>query len=439
MSDSLRHRIPVRSRIATGICFSLLFIAITPADASPIQAAFSRINPDLSSEQQLDAQIGRRLFRRPWISAPASTQAVDGLGPLYNARACIHCHPHNGRGRIPATQEKPLSLVMRLRQPANKPDPEYGYQLQPFAIAGHQSEGYIAISYENIPVQFDDGAQVNLRKPSYRINSLSYGPLNPQTEYSPRLAPALIAPGMLASIPASEIEIQADPQDNNGDGVSGEVSWVWSREQQQKIPGRFGHKAEIATLSEQVQHAFTMDMGLSTPLFPQHAGDCTQAQELCLSAPHGDSPQYDNLEIHQPLVNLIAHYLRHLTPPLPRQPDDPDVLAGKTLFTQIGCASCHRPSWRLGEQSIQPYTDLLLHDMGESLSDGNAEWRTAPLWGIGLTEQVNGNTYYLHDGRALSLMEAILWHGGEAQPQRDAVLALDATQRDQLIRFIQSL
>jgi CxxC motif-containing protein (DUF1111 family) len=254
--------------------------------------------------------------------------------------------------------------------------------------------------------------------------------------------------GLLEAIPEAAIMAKADPQDSNNDGISGRANRVWSMSQQRMALGRFGHKAGVATVDEQSQLAFATDIGISTPLFPAGAGDCTPKQSRCLQAPNGNSPQYDNLEAHQQVTDLVALYVRHLAVPAPRQTDSGTLAAGEALFNAIGCGSCHTPAYDgvLGYPRIAPYTDLLLHDMGEGLADhrpeglaNGREWRTAPLWGIGLTAAVSGGESYLHDGRAATLLEAILWHGGEAQSQRDAVAALSSEQRAQLLRFIESL
>jgi CxxC motif-containing protein (DUF1111 family) len=219
--------------------------------------------------------------------------------------------------------------------------------------------------------------------------------------------------------------------------------------------GRFGWKAGMPSINEQTQAAFAADIGISVPLHPQGSGECSARQTDCLSAPHGNSPQFENLEAPSQVVKLVNFYSRNLAVPARREVSSVTVLAGKQLFYEIGCIQCHTPKYltrsdsigvEQSRQLIWPYTDLLLHDMGEGLADhrpeGKAdgrEWRTAPLWGIGLTPLVNGHSFYLHDGRARNLLEAILWHGGEASGQREAVRKLNKSQRDQLLRFVESL
>ncbi|MEE4379875.1 MAG: di-heme oxidoredictase family protein [Candidatus Competibacteraceae bacterium] len=433
--------------------------------------AFSHASANMSFEREIDFKVGNGFFKRLWVSAPASTQAADGLGPLYNARSCQRCHLKDGRGHPPnGPEDNAVSMFLRVSIPPSNdaertqlqehklsviPEPNYGTQLQDFAISGHQAEGQMRINYEEIPVTLADGTVVSLRKPTYSVQSLGYGALHPETMLSPRVAPQMIGLGLLEAIPEYAILANADPDDQNQDGISGRPSQVWSLEHQRIMLGRFGWKAGAPSVNEQSQGAFAGDIGISVPLHPSGAGECTENQKDCQAAPNGNSKQYDNLEAHAEIVDLVVFYAKNLAVPRRRDHDAPDVLAGKKIFNEIGCAQCHQPRFMTQqdpnnpEQSAQliwPYTDLLLHDMGEGLADGRPEgvangqeWRTAPLWGIGLTPVVNGHSYYLHDGRARGLLEAILWHGGEAQQQRDAVTRLSKPERDQLIRFVESL
>lgn len=437
----------------------------------PDRNAFSLASADLELEQELNFHVGNGFFRRIWVSAPASTQAADGLGPIFNSRACHRCHVRNGRGNPPPDPTAGSeSLLFRLSIPPqseeeaerlargrtiNVPDPVYGSQLQGFSIQGIHAEGKVMIDHTPLGRRLADGAVITLQAPSYQLTDLAYGEPHPDLRLSPRVAPQLVGLGLLEAVKKDEIVSWADPEDLDGDGISGRISRVWSPDSGQMAIGRFGHKAEVATLNEQVQLAFHGDIGLSTPLHPDPWGDCTRFQVACRQAPHGDSPQYDNLEVHDEIVSLVLFYTRNLAVPARREAANPDVLAGKALFQKAGCAACHRPSFQTGQapghpehanQLIWPYTDLLLHDLGEELSDhsdsGNAtgrEWRTAPLWGIGLTEVVSGHSRFLHDGRARNLTEAILWHGGEAEPARRRFSAYNALQRHQLIRFLESL
>jgi CxxC motif-containing protein (DUF1111 family) len=433
--------------------------------------AFSHASANMSFEREMDFMVGNGFFKRLWVTAPASTQAADGLGPLYNARSCQRCHIKDGRGHPPnGADDNSVSMFLRLSIPPqneeqerlikqhrvnNIPDPNYGTQLQDFAIAGHTAEGQMRIDYEEISVQLADGDEVQLRKPSYRIESLGYGPLHPQVELSPRVAPQMIGLGLLEAIDEKDILQQVDPDDRNGDGISGRANRVWSSEHNKVMLGRFGLKAGAASVNEQSQGAFHGDIGISVPLHHAGSGECTPAQNMCIEAPDGNSPQYDNLEADAQVTDLVVFYAKNLAVPARRNHDSKVVLVGKKIFYEIGCIACHRPKYRTpkdsvapeqADQLIWPYTDLLLHDMGEGLADhrpegvaNGREWRTPALWGIGLTPVVNGHSYYLHDGRARNLLEAILWHGGEAQVSRDAVVGLSKQERLSLLCFIESL
>jgi CxxC motif-containing protein (DUF1111 family) len=437
--------------------------AMTTADA------FSQSSANMPFDHEMDFKLGNGLFRKTWVASPSSTRASDGLGPYYNARACQDCHIKDGRGHTPETADEPrVSIFLRLSVPGGPvptgipghiptlPEPIYGGQLQDFAATGMAPEGQMAIRWTEVPVTLADGTIVSLRRPEYGVEDASYGPLHPDTQFSPRVAPQMIGLGLLEAIPAADILGHADPDDSDGDGISGRANVVLSAEFGVPMLGRFGHKAGTATVKEQSAGAFSGDMGLSTPLHPAPWGECTEGQAACREAPHGQEPDVrDGLEVDAQSLDLVTFYARNLAVPARRKAEDPQVLSGKALFHAAGCPACHVPKFvthRLKdrpEQSFQliwPHTDLLLHDMGEGLADGRPEgratgreWRTAPLWGIGLTEQVTGHRQFLHDGRARSLLEAILWHGGEAKAARDSVAAMRAEDRAALIAFLESL
>lgn len=444
-----------------------------PGGAATVRAldnadAFSKSSANMPFAREMDFKLGNGLFRKTWVASPSSTRGSDGLGPLYNARACQDCHLKDGRGHVPAPGEPAVSMFLRVSIPggeapgdiaewlATQPDPTYGGQLQDFASNGLPAEGRMAIEYDDLPVTLGDGTQVTLRKPRYSVAGPGYGALHPQAMLSPRVAPQMIGLGLLEAIPAADILAHADPDDADGDGISGRASIVPSAEYDVPMLGRFGHKAGAATVREQSAAAFSGDMGLSTPLHPDPHGECTDGQPACRAAPVGQEPGIrDGLEVDQLSLDFVTFYSRNLAVPERRKPDDPQVLRGKELFYQAGCSACHVPKFvtnRLKdqpEQSFQliwPYTDLLLHDMGEGLADNRpegrasgSEWRTAPLWGIGLTQTVSGHTELLHDGRARNLTEAILWHGGEAQPARDSFAGMTKADRDDLLEFLGSL
>ena len=433
--------------------------------------AFSMPAANMSLEARLDFMVGNGFFKRLWVTAPSSTRSSDGLGPFYNARACQRCHIKDGRGHPPAANwpdDNAISMFLRLSVPPSTeeeeqllashrvnviPDPVYGGQLQDFAIPGLASEGRMAIEYEEFDVLLDDGTVVALRRPAYSVRDLGYGPLSDDVMLSPRIAPPMIGLGLLEAIAEADILSGADPDDDDGDGISGRANIVWSEELGEPALGRFGWKAGEPFLNQQNSHAFTFDVGLATPVSPLPWGDCTEAQEPCMQAPHGDDA--DGLEAGPEVMELILFYTRNLAVPARRDTGDPGVLEGKRLFYESGCVACHVPKYitpvmddrpEQSRQLIWPYTDLLLHDMGDGLADGRpeglasgSEWRTPPLWGIGLTETVNGHTFFLHDGRARNLTEAILWHAGEALAARDRFAAMSAGERDDLIAFLESL
>ena len=432
--------------------------------------AFSAPSANLPGARAMDFQLGRGLFEKLWVAAPASTRSSDGLGPLFNARSCLNCHIGNGRGHPPAgAGDAGVSMVLHVSIPksasdldeetlaylANAPEPTYGRQIQDKALAGQPIEGRVQVTYTPVPVTLRDGTVVELRQPEYAVADAGYGPLHPQAQLSPRLAPPMIGLGLLEAIPEADLLARADPEDADGDGISGRPNRVWSREYGQWMLGRFGHKAGNPTVQAQSMLAMSGDMGLSNPLYPAHSGDCTEAQAACMNAPGGGSPSQEGLEAGSQVMELITLYARNLAVPARRGLDHAQVLRGKELFHASGCPSCHVPkhvTHRLSgrpEHSFQliwSYSDLLLHDMGEGLADGRPEWRatgrewrTAPLWGIGMTGTVGGQASYLHDGRARSLLEAILWHGGEAGPARETVRRMPAQDRNALIAFLESL
>ena len=424
--------------------------------------AFSDPSANIEFEGEMQFRIGDGLFRKLWVSAPSSTMASDGLGPLFNARSCQGCHIKDGRGQPPeGPDDQSASFLLRVSVPASpdpfeaSPDPNYGFQIQNASLIGHKAEGRIVANYSTFEVPLSEGDSATLRRPSYSLENLGYGPLHPGAALSPRVAPQMIGLGLLEAIPAVDILKRADPDDRDGDGISGRPNVVWSPAHQQLMLGRFGWKAAAATIRDQSAAAFADDIGVSSRLFPDPWGECTVAQERCQSARHGNRDAHDEHEISSEGLEFVTFYGRNLGVPARRSVADPEVLRGKEVFYRTGCISCHSPAFvthRLvdqPEQSFQliwPYTDLLLHDMGDGLADNRPErratgreWRTPPLWGIGLTERVSGHTYFLHDGRARSLLEAILWHGGEAQPHRDAVAWMPRTDRNALLRFLESL
>jgi CxxC motif-containing protein (DUF1111 family) len=447
----------------------------TPAGAATVRArtngdAFSQPSGNISFERELDFKVGDGFFRKIWVTSPASTLSSDGLGPLYNARGCQNCHLKDGRGHPPdGPDDTAVSMFLRISIPADPdplmadvadyiataPDPVYGGQLQDFGAPGQGAEYRLDVRYDDIEVPLSGGETAHLRSPTYTAADLGYGPLHDGAMLSPRVAPQMIGLGLLEAIPTADILAHADPEDADNDGISGRANIVWSLEQDRPMLGRFGAKAGMPSIREQSAAAFAGDIGLSSPLHRDPWGDCTTAQTDCRAAPHGNDTASHGFEVDTDALDLVTFYSRNLAVPARRDMDAPEVLRGKKVFYDTGCTACHTPKFvtnRLTdqpEQSFQliwPYTDMLLHDMGPGLADNRpearatgTEWRTAPLWGIGLTQQVSGHTTYLHDGRARSLLEAVLWHGGEAQAARDAVAQMPPPDRTALIRYLESL
>lgn len=419
--------------------------------------AFGLSARNLDNDGRRLFEVGDSFFTQNWVSAPASTEARDGLGPVFNALSCSSCHGQDGRARPPSGPDDPeRGLLLRLSVPSDLPeslkdgalpDPVYGGQLQDRAILGVDAEGKILIRYEEIPGQYADGTPYTLLRPSYEIIDLAFGDLAADVQISPRIAPAVFGLGLIEAIPEADILALADPEDIDGDGISGRPNRVWDIRAGDWRLGRFGWKAEQPTVEQQAAGAFLHDIGITSSLFPNE--NCNPAQQACAAAPNGGTP-----EISDERLTKVAFYNRTLAVPAMRDIDDPQVREGAELFFAASCALCHRPSFTTGDheiaalrdQRIHPYTDLLLHDMGEGLADdrpvftaSGSEWRTPPLWGIGLVEVVNGHTRFLHDGRARNLEEAILWHGGEAERSREAFRNMTAEEREALLRFLRSL
>lgn len=439
--------------------------------ASPNSNAFSHSLGNLDFKGQRDFKLGNGIFRKVWVSSPSSTLASDGLGPLFNARSCQRCHLKDGRGHPPKNnQDRATSMFLRLSVPPKTaeekskiasgelaliPEPTYGGQFQDFAVTGLPSEGKMLIEYEDMDVALMDGEIVTLRKPTYSVTDLGYGPMSKDVLFSPRVSPQMIGLGLLEAIHPADIKNMADPFDENKDGISGKISELLNVETGEKQLGLFGWKASAPTVALQSSGAFAGDIGISNPAAPRHWGDCTQNQKACLEMPTGVNKRLGDTEAPKTVMDLVSFYSRNLAVPARRDVADVEVLRGKEVFYDAGCADCHRPKFvtsRDAEQKehrfqlIWPYTDMLLHDLGEGLSDGRpvgsaegSEWRTAPLWGTGLTQTVNGHTFFLHDGRARNRIEAILWHGGEATASRDIVASLTKSDRNALVRFLKSL
>jgi CxxC motif-containing protein (DUF1111 family) len=411
--------------------------------------------PTLDTDTRLAFFSGNAFFEQNWVAAPASTSARDGLGPLFNARSCGTCHFKDGRGRPPLAPDEPFSgLLLRLsvdgsdEHGAPLPDPSYGGQLQPFAIDDVPVEGSPRVEYELVRGQYADGEEYELQKPTYRIEDLAFGPLSEGIRISPRVAPAMVGLGLLGAIPDARLLELEDPDDADGDGISGKANRVWDVERAQMVLGRFGWKAEQPSVRQQAAAAFLGDLGITSSLFPIQ--ECTPGQAACRDATSGGDPELSDL-----LLERVQRYSEVLAVPERDDYASAEVLRGKRVFGELGCGSCHVPRHVTGsdfavaaltEQRIWPYTDLLLHDLGDELSDrrpsfeaeGN-EWRTPPLWALRFYSRVNGHDRLLHDGRARGVAEAVLWHGGEAEAAKRRFVEALAEERAALIEFVESL
>jgi CxxC motif-containing protein (DUF1111 family) len=424
----------------------------TVFDTSPKAFGFPAAN--LREEHRSSFFVGHSFFNENWVVAPASTKGRDGLGPLFNARSCSACHLKDGRSRPPDAGQAMVAMLMRISVPGHGPhneplsEPAYGGQIQGQAIPGVPPEADAFVEYKEMPGRFTDGESFSLRQPSYSFKNLGYGPLASNVMVSPRVAPAMIGMGLLEAVPLETLKGFIDEQKHAANGIAGRINFVWDASAGKMAAGRYGWKAEQPSVRQQTAGAFAGDIGITSTLFPQD--DHTPAEKICETQPNGGKP-----EVSDKILNDVVLYTCTLAVPGRRDWTNATVLRGKTFFTQIGCAVCHVPKMQTGDspdlpelsrQTIRPYTDLLLHDMGEALADhrpvfdaGSRDWRTPPLWGIGLVGKVNGHTCLLHDGRARNLTEAILWHGGEAERAKERFQTMSKTERDALLAFLNSL
>lgn len=413
--------------------------------------SFTEPNKNLSNEQFDQFILGKSFFRIPWVEAPSATTARDGLGPLFSANTCVNCHQKNGRGKVfDHGNVVDRSYVVRLSIPSNGADdqillkhqgfvaePTYGAQFSVNGVKDVPFEGKVEVSYQALDFVYPDGTLVMLQKPNIQLTQLGYGEMHPQTIVAARVAPALVGLGLIEQISDAQILSNEDVDDTNDDGISGKANRVWSKETNQLEVGRYTWKAATPSVRHQSANAAASDMGLTNPLHPEES--CTQAQLKCLGAPKGD---YYAFDLPDKRLNAISFYLRQLALPSTKPIQH---TAGQVLFESLGCAMCHRPSYQLSSgKTISPYSDFLLHDMGSGLADGRqeylasgSEWRTPPLWHLSKVSQILGKQQnFLHDGRARTLEEAILWHGGEAKDARAAFVKLPLGERQALLKFL---
>ncbi|WP_413786649.1 di-heme oxidoredictase family protein [Psychrobacter immobilis] len=444
--------------------------------------SYSKPSSNLAASRKGSFFIGNAFFKQPWVVAPASTDSRDGLGALFNVAACQSCHVKDGRGHAPMTVDDDAdSLLIRLSMPATTDEqrqqlqdsliekvvhPMYGGQLQDRGIQGVPAEARIAVQWTDKPVTFADGYVETLRAPTFNLTKPGYGAFDDDMMVSPRVALPMIGLGLLEQIPDDDIKKQAN--DSNDSDISGKFNWVMDPQTGKRALGRFGWKAGQTKLITQNQSAFNEDMGLTSNIRPNES--CMPTQTACLNAATGADEQGNGkppVEVNDEVAKFVEFYTRNLAVPHRRNADDKLVLAGKKRFYDMGCQSCHTPRYQLPKtdddhleqhgQVIYPYTDLLLHDMGNDLADrtiagklppksaqveflaNSYEWRTPALWGVGLAQTVDPQATFLHDGRARTLMEAVLWHGGEAEKQKQQVLKLDKQGRAELNAFLKSL
>ena len=446
--------------------------------------SYSKPSSNITASRKGSFFIGNAFFRQPWVIAPASTDSRDGLGALFNVAACQSCHVKDGRGHAPMTSDDDAdSLLIRLAMPATTAaqrqqlqdsliekvvHPMYGGQLQDRGIQGVPAEARIAVQWTDKPVTFADGYVETLRAPIFNLTNPGYGPFDDALMVSPRIALPMIGLGLLEQIPDADIKKQVASNHKNSSDIKGKFNLVMDPQTGKVALGRFGWKAGQTKLLTQNQSAFNEDMGLTSNIRPKES--CMPTQTACMNAATGADEQGNGkppVEVNDEVAKFVEFYTRNLAVPHRRNADDKLVLAGKKRFYDMGCQSCHTPRYQLPKtdddhieqhgQVIYPYTDLLLHDMGDDLADrtiagklppkdlqveflaNSYEWRTPALWGIGLAQTVDPQATFLHDGRARTLMEAVLWHGGEAKKQQQKVLKLDKQGRTELNAFLQSL
>lgn len=412
-------------------------------------AAFETPASNLTGANLEQHLAGDAAFEQAFVTPPAPVN--QGLGSIFNNNSCIACHPKDGRSPHPSDLNSFTGLFIKASIPGTdihggpNPVPGFGDQIQQNSVFSTIAEADFAVTYTKSTVTMDDGTKVILRKPVYYLVN-TYIPLPSQVMLSPRVAPPVFGLGLLEAIPEADILARADENDNDSDGISGKANYVWNFETSALELGRFGWKAINPTILQQSANAYNNDIGITNPFFPvENSFGQTNNTDL-----HANDP-----ELNQQELDDVTFYCRTLAVPAPRNIENKTVIKGEKIFHEIQCAKCHVPKQVTGffegipeisNQTIYPYTDMLLHDMGFGLADdrpsfkaNGQEWKTRQLWGIGLTKVVNGHTNFLHDGRARNLTEAILWHGGEAANSISQFKSLSAEERAALITFLNSL
>lgn len=427
-------------------------------------APFEQSADNLPWQYEKIFEEGDGIFDKPFRPGDGQTaSSVKGMGgmrrvgagPLFNATACAECHFRDGRVERPYVTGQPMvGMFLRLSVPDGKggwKDPDgYHAQLHDKAVDGAKPEGIGRIHWEEVPGRFPDGETYSLRKPRFVFEQMAYGPLPPETLIEARTAPPVHGVGLLEAIAEQDILALAETQKSDPDGVSGKPNYVIDPDTGKRVVGRFSLKSNEASVQAQAAGAAFNDMGVTSPLHRDE--NCLPHQTDCARAPHGGTPQEP--ELSEQFLRSLTIYLQLLAVPARRGLDDPVALRGEEIFKTARCNACHVDTLKTGNthaiarlrnQTIRPYSDLLLHDMGPDLAgrpDGEAtaqEWRTPPLWGIGLTERSNHHTVFLHDQRARNLQEANLWHGGEASVAKARFMAMPKADRQALLKFLESL
>lgn len=425
--------------------------------------AYLQPAPVLSLEQHKRFMRGRKAFKSRWVVFPFPS-GEWGLGPTFIAERCSECHINAGRGSPPqAPDRQAQATLVRLSIPGAdehggpKPHPNYGDQLQNRGLMGEDPRAHghgervppevdIFIDWKEHKVTLGDGAELVLRSPKVRLENLRFGPIHEESMLSLRNTPPIFGLGLLEAVPEETLLALAEAQKKGG--YNGRPNYVWDMINQREAIGRFGWKANVPSIRQQIASAFIGDIGVTSPLFTEE--NCPPVQTACREQPPGNNP-----EVIDGDLTTLEIWTLGLAVPERRNLDDPAVAKGEKLFAKAQCHVCHVPALETGsndllpqlaDQVIHPYTDLLLHDMGEGLADGRPDyragprdWRTPPLWGLGLSETVSNSTALLHDGRARNVTEAILWHGGEADASREAFVQMSREEREALVKFVLSL
>ena len=386
------------------------------------ELAFTRTMPSLTRDERRLAAYGSSIFNREWTATGPLDQG--GLGPRYIENSCAACHPRNGRGGVPDDDARDRPGAIIFVAPGGSGD-----RVLTRIIDRGDKAVRAPVTWTSTIRTFADGETVELRRPAVTLTLTG-------AAVTLRTAPAVFGLGLLEAIPAERIAEAAARRRFAAAGIRGRPHWLAATERSAPRLGRFGWKAELPSIGDIVSDALDKDMGIVSP---RHARDV----------------QPTHPEISQLAFDALVFYMQTLGVPA-RSPGDRALIGqGARRFEDASCTGCHTPRWTTGtrhatealrSQTIASFSDLLLHDMGEDLAASHAspgidprEWRTSPLWGLGLTRRVTGREEYLHDGRARSLTEAILWHGGEAERSRQIFERMTPRERRELLAFLDSL